>query len=439
MPDPSPPAEPPPTRARFALTGWLCGLSALLFFDRVCMAQAGPAIRDDLGLDRREFGYALMAYTVAYALFEVPTGRLGDRVGPRAVLTRVVVWWSAFTALTGACAGLYTLIVVRFLFGAGEAGAYPNAARVLSRWFPTAERGRVTGLMLTCAQLGGAAAPAVTAALLWLAGWRSAFVVFGAVGVVWAVGFRRWFRDDPADHPRVNAAELALIRAGTGEGRPHGRIPWGAVARNPGVWVLAGIIMCSSFNSYLYFSWFPTYLQEGRGVLPSEAGLLTSLVLLGGAGGMLLGGVLADRVARSADRVRARRRLGAVAYLCAASALTAATQADSPRTLAVLVAVGYLALQSTLPTWWASAIELGGRNVGAVFGLLNTCGIAAGVASQGFVGWFAQAQDDAGVKGRDQWDPILWVYVGVLLAGAVGWSLYRSRPPDDGDARPAEG
>src|SRR5262249_6789244 len=150
------------------------------------MGQAGPAIQADLGLTNRQLGYALMAFTVAYALFEVPTGRLGDRIGPRAVLTRVVVWRSAFTALTGACAGLVSLVVVRFLFGAGEAGAYPNTARVLSRWFPAAERGRVTGLMLTCAQLGGAAALALTAALIWLVGWRWAFVAFGLVGFAWA-------------------------------------------------------------------------------------------------------------------------------------------------------------------------------------------------------------------------------------------------------------
>jgi ACS family glucarate transporter-like MFS transporter len=167
----APPDAPPPSRARFVLAGWLCALSAVLFLDRVCIGQAAQDIQADLGLSNRELGYVFMAFTIAYGLFEVPTGRLGDRVGARAVLTRVVVWWSAFTALTGAVTGLWSLLVVRFLFGAGEAGAYPNTARVLSRWFPAAERGRVTGLMLTCAQLGGAAAPALTPAPIWSAGW----------------------------------------------------------------------------------------------------------------------------------------------------------------------------------------------------------------------------------------------------------------------------
>ena len=396
------------------------------------MAQAAQDIQAELNLSNIELSYVLMAFTIAYGLFEVPTGRLGDRIGPRAVLTRVVVWWSAFTALTGAVNGLAMLLVVRFLFGAGEAGAYPNTARVLSRWFPAAERGRITGMMLTAAQLGGAAAPALTAGLIWLVGWRVTFVVFGLIGFAWAIGFRFWFRDDPADHPKVNAAELALIRSGTTAGRPHGSIPWRAAFRSSGVWVLSGIIMCSSFNSYLYFSWFSKYLQDGRGVEKSEAGLLSSLVLAGGATGMLIGGVLADRVSRAADRVRARRRFGTAAYLVSAAMLLSATTVEAPLLLAVLIAVGYLSLQSTLPTWWASAIEQSGRNTGAVFGMLNTCGIFAGVASQGFVGWFTQHQSEAGLSGRAQWDPILWVYFGVLLTGAVGWSLYRFRPLEEG-------
>ena len=428
----TPPESPRPSRARFVLAGWLCALSAILFLDRICMSQAAGDIQTDLGLTNAELGYVFMAFTIAYGLFEVPTGRLGDRIGSRSVLTRVVVWWSTFTALTGAVMGLPSLLVVRFLFGAGEAGAYPNTARVLSRWFPAAERGRVTGLMLTCAQLGGAAAPTLTALLIGGVGWRLTFAVFGLVGFVWAVGFWFWFRDDPADHPQVNAAELALIRAGTTAGRPHGSIPWRAVLRSPSVWLLGGIIMCSSFNSYLYFSWFSKYLQDGRGVAKQEAGYLTSLVLFGGAAGMLSGGIIADKVSRAANRVRARRRVGAAAYLISAGTLTLATTVDSPLVLAALVAVGYMALQSTLPTWWASAIEQSGRNVGAVFGMLNTCGILAGVASQGFVGWFTQHQGDAGVSGREQWDPILWAYIGVLLTGAVGWTLYRFRPLDDG-------
>src|SRR5919198_1566989 len=155
-----------PTRARLVLALWLCGLSAVLYLDRICMSQAVDPIQRDLGLTNTQVSYVLMAFTLAYGLFEVPTGRLGDRRGSRAVLTRIVVWWSVFTGLTGACSGFVTLLLVRFLFGAGEAGAFPNAARVIARWYPVPERGRVQGVMLGAAQFGGTLAPAAAAYLI---------------------------------------------------------------------------------------------------------------------------------------------------------------------------------------------------------------------------------------------------------------------------------
>src|SRR5262249_55735740 len=201
-----------PTRARLVLVLWLCGLAGVLYLDRICMSQAVTPIRKELRLTKAQMSYILMAFTLAYGLFEVPAGWLGDRLGGRRVLTGVVVWWSAFTALTGAGTGLVMLVAVRFLFGAGGGGAVPDVARVISRWVPLGERGRVQGLMLTAAQLGSVAAPPVAAELIEAVGWRWAFVAFGAVGIVWAVGFWVWFRDDPAEHPGVNAAELATIR-----------------------------------------------------------------------------------------------------------------------------------------------------------------------------------------------------------------------------------
>jgi len=143
-----------PTRARFLLVLWLCGLSSILYLDRICMSQAVVPIQKELNLTNTEISYVMMAFSLAYGLFEVPSGRLGDRLGSRLVLTRIVIWWSAFTACTGACTGFWSLLSVRFLFGIGEAGAFPNAARVISRWFPITERGRVQGIMLAAAQFG---------------------------------------------------------------------------------------------------------------------------------------------------------------------------------------------------------------------------------------------------------------------------------------------
>jgi MFS family permease len=423
MPDPS----DRPTRTRFVLVLWLCGLAGVLYLDRICMAQAVDPVQAELDLSNTQVAYVLMAFTLAYGLFEIPTGRLGDRIGARRVLTRIVIWWSLFTALTGAAWGFWSLVVVRFLFGAGEAGAFPNAARVLSRWFPAGERGRVQGLMLTAAQLGGVAAPTLAAGLIDTVGWRWAFVVFGLIGVFWAAGFWWWFRDDPAEHPGVNAAEAAHIRAGTGDPRPHADpIPWAAVARNPGIWLLGLIIICSAFNSYLYFSWFPKYLRAAHDVSNVKAGYLSSLVLAGGALGVLTGGVIADRLLKGRlPVVWARRLFGAVAYAVAATCLAAAVRADSPLVLASLMALANLSVQLTLPTWWSCAIEQSGRHVGALFGLLNMTGLVGAAVSQWYVGWFSDLRKEQGFTGREQWDPMFDVYLIVLIAGAVLWALYR--------------
>ena len=211
-----------------------------------------------------------MAFTLAYGLFEVPTGRWGDRIGGRRVLTRISLWWSAFTAITGACTGLWTLVGVRFLFGAGEAGAFPNVARVLSRWFPDEERGRAQGVLLAASSIGGALAPFLAAVLIQAIGWRWTFAAFGGVGAAWAAGFWWWFRDDPATHPAVGPAELAHIGRRATSSDVHTAIPWAAVARNPSIRALGLIMALGSFNSYIYFSWYPKYLKDGRHIAPDR-------------------------------------------------------------------------------------------------------------------------------------------------------------------------
>ena len=419
-----------PTHARFTLAAWLCGLAAVLYLDRNCMGQAVRAIRAEFDLSNTEMGYVAMAFTLAYGIFEIPTGRLGDRYGSRAVLTRIVVWWSIFTALTGAATGLITLVLVRFLFGAGEAGAYPNAARVISRWFPVGERGRVQGLMLTAAQLGSVAAPPLAAYLLDGIGWRGSFVAFGLVGVVWAVGFGWWFRDDPAGHPAVGAAELAVIRAGTPPPvADPGPVPWAAGLTNRGILGLSSLMVCGAFFTYLYYSWFPTYLADARNVGNVEAGWLAALVLAGSAAGVFAGGFVSDAITRrAAEPVRARRLLGVGCFLTAAAGVLVGARCEEPVGVAGLFAVAMCAMHVTLPNWWSVAIPQCGRHVGAVFGLMNGMGVVGAMASQGFVGMFTDWQKERGRTGRAQWDPIFDVYVVVLVAAAGAWWLYRVTP-----------
>jgi len=203
----------PPTKVRYGVLLFLCTLALLLYIDRICIGQAETSIRAEFKFDKKHMGWVLSAFMLAYCIFEVPTGNWGDRFGSRGVIARIVVWWSIFTALTGAAFGFYSLAAIRFLFGAGEAGAFPNAARVVTRWFPPGERGFARGAITTTSMIGGAIAPPLAAALIQAAGWRATFVIFGTLGFVWAAFFYYWFRDDPAEHSAVNSGEGKIIRS----------------------------------------------------------------------------------------------------------------------------------------------------------------------------------------------------------------------------------
>jgi MFS transporter, ACS family, glucarate transporter len=418
----------PPTRARLAVLGLLCALSAILYLDRICMSAALDSIQAELRLTNTEGSYVLMAFTLAYGLFEVPTGRWGDRIGGRRVLTRIALWWSAFTALTGACTGLWTLVAVRFLFGAGEAGAFPNVARVLARWFPDHERGRAQGLLLAASSVGGAVAPFLAAVMIQAIGWRWTFAAFGAVGAAWAAGFWWWFRDDPAAHPAVGPAELAHIGRRAASGDVHTPIPWAAVARNRSIQCLGLIMALSSFNSYIYFSWYPKYLKEGRHIGPTEAGLMASTVLALAAVGVLAGGVAVDRNARRGGGTAGRRLLGGSAFLAAAALLGCALRARDPWIAAALTALSCFAAQSTQPLWWSCAIGISGRHVGALFGLMNAVGVFGALSSQFLVGALADWMGARGSSGRGQWDPIFYIDAGVLLCAGAAWAAFRFVP-----------
>ena len=425
----------PRSRTRLGVLGFLCALAAILYLDRICMGTAASDIQKEFTTSTFEFtdthiSYVHMAFTLAYGLFELPVGRLGDRIGARKVLTRITLCWSLFTALTGASLGLYSLIAIRFLFGAGEAGGYPNAARVLARWFPDQERGRAQGILITSGQLGGALAPLLTSPLILAIGWRWAFALFGMAGVFWAAAFWLWYRDDPAEHPGVNEQELAHIRSGTAVStKAHGAIPWGLIVRNPSLWILAGIIICSSFNSYFYFSWLNKYLVSARGVDKIWAGVLTSVVLGGSAIGTISGGFVADLILRTSKNPDlSRRYLGWTCFMLAALFLGLSVWCDSAEAASVMAALSCLCAFLMLPNWWSCATKISGKHTGSIFGLMNMLGVGGALCSQYFVGAFADYRKSQGYTGRAAWDGLFAVFVVILLMAAAGWAFYRSVP-----------
>ena len=418
-----------PTFVRYKVLAFLCVLAFILYVDRICISQAVKKIEADLEIQHDHMTWVLMAFTLSYALFEVPMGWWGDKYGSRGVLTRIVTWWSAFTALTGAAMGLPSLIVIRFLFGAGEAGAVPNSACVLCRWFPIEQRGMAQGIVNAAMQFGGAFSPILTAHLIEGIGWRWTFVVLSIPGILWGLAFWAWYRDDPQTHPLVNEAERQLILAGTNRSSgEHPPIPWRAVLTHPQVWMLGFILSCTAFNSYLYFSWYPTYLKEARGCSEIEAGWLASIVLAGGAIGCLSGGFLIDWLTRTTgDRFRSRRRLCASSLMMASLSLLIGKHCDTPLIATLWTAGSLMGTVLTLASWWGSVSDLSGRHLGALFGLMNSLGGMGALASQSFAGNYAAWTKGRGFTGRDQWDAIFFVYSGVLFIGAMTWLLVDTR------------
>lgn len=431
-----------PTRVRYGVMGLLCSLAFVLYIDRICIGQAGTAMKAELGLSNFQWGLVGVAFQIAYAIFEPTTGHWGDRYGSRRVLIRIVLWWSAFTALTGCVWNFYSwepvsgvvisggfllLLVIRFMFGAGEAGALPNAARVISVWFPPGKRGPPQALISTCAQIGGATAPLLAAYLIKseYVGWRWAFVIFGSLGLVWIAAFAAWFRDDPATDPRVNDAERRYILAGRTAGEAKGtalHIPWALVLTNRNIWLLGISNSCTAFFSYMLFLWFPTYLKDGRGMEEIASGRLGSLPYLFGATGVLLGGYLGDWLtARTGSRRLALGSMGTCGLLLAGTLVGSSVFMEQPIVAVLFCSVGFFFSYIQLAAWWAAMADVGGKHLGALFGLCNMIGLAGGGLSQVFLGVFADYRMSLGFEGRDQWDPAFYLYGGVLMFGGLLW------------------
>ena len=372
-----------PGRVRYRVVAFAVALAGVTYLDRVCISTLAPAIMRDLALSKLEMSYVFSAFAVAYAAFEVPSAWWGERVGTRRVLTRIVSWWSVFTIATAAVWSYASMLVVRFLFGAGEAGAWPNAARTFSRWIPTHERGRVQGVFFAGAFLAGGLTPALVALLEPRVGWRGVFVCFGFVGFFWAAAWYRWFRDEPAAHPAVGPAEVELITRGRGVAGRHGldAHTLGTLAVSPSAWALCLGYFSNSYGSYFVMTWLPTYLAERRGFSAGSLALFSGLPMLLSVGSGLLGGIATDLLARRRGLRVGRAAVGFASYVVAALTMVFSVQAQSPQTAAVLLAVATAASMFALGAHWAAAIDIGGEHAGVLSACMNTTGQIGSISS----------------------------------------------------------
>ncbi|HVX91083.1 MAG TPA: MFS transporter [Candidatus Paceibacterota bacterium] len=387
--DPSrPPATPQPTRARHIVVGFVIALAIITYIDRVCISQAAPDIRRDLGLNEVQMGAVFSAFTLAYALFEVPAGWMGDRFGPRGALMKVVVLWSIFTAATGWAWNFVSLVVCRTIFGVGEAGCFPNATKIFTIWLPSRERLRAQGLLWLSARWGGAFTPPLVAWVMGYVNWRVAFMLFGALGIVWAAGFFRWFRDRPREHPAVNAAELALLDGAEINAPRRLEVPWGRLLTSRTVWLLWLQYFCMSYGWYFYVTWLPTYLRQARGVPLAPSAWLAGLPLFFGGIGCIVGGWLARQLAARWGDVRRARRVSASGGLFfAAAMLLLATRIESPLWAMIALGMASFANDLAMAPDWGACMDVGGPFAGSLSGSMNMMGNIGGAVGPLVVGF----------------------------------------------------
>jgi MFS transporter, ACS family, glucarate transporter len=405
-----------PTRARHWVIVFAVTLSIITYIDRVCMSQVTPSIRADLHLTQVQMGWAFSAFAFSYALFEIPGGWLGDWLGPRRVLMRVVVWWSFFTAATGMAFNLGSLVVTQALFGAGEAGCFPNLTKAFTTWLPGRERSRAQGIMWMSARWGGALTPMLVLFVLQFVTWREAFGIFGAIGVVWAVFFYRWFRDNPRDHKSVNAAELALLEGAEKRASGHGNVPWGRFVRSRSVWLLWAQYFCLSWGWYFYITWLPTYLREGRGLKLGEGALLAGMPLLFGGTGAFISGMLLPRLARLAGGDRpARKIMACTGFLGASSLLVLSSTIMHPGWAMLAMAFSSFCNDLVMPTAWNTCMDVGGKYAGTLSGSMNMMGNLAG--------GFAPVAGGYILSLTHNWNLTLYVSAGIYSLGVICWLL----------------
>jgi ACS family glucarate transporter-like MFS transporter len=362
------------SRVRYSVVLLAISLAVLSYVQRVAISVAAGPISHDLHLPKEQMGFIFGAFGLAYALFEIPMGLLGDRLGVKRVLTQIVLAWSACTALTGAAWNIASMCVIRFLFGAGEAGCFPNLTRMLSAWLPARERVTAQALMWAFARWGGAITPPLALLCINLFGWRWAFVQFAALGVVWCAVFVIWFRDEPAQHRSVNSVERELLEgARVLTTHQAGQRNWTTVLLTRRVGVLGLQYFCFSYVWYFYITWLPTYLREGRGQTPARAAALSVLPLLFGGFGSLVSGL--------APRRLPRRAIAICGFVSCAVLLVAITHIASVIPAMLAMGLASFAADLTMPISWDACVEVGGPYTATVAAAMNMMGNLAGFAA----------------------------------------------------------
>jgi MFS family permease len=389
-------------------------LSMITFLDRVALSSASATIMDNLHISTVQWGWILGMFTLAYASFEIPTGWLGDKLGGKKILIRVVLWWSLFTVLTGLASGFIMLLVVRFLFGVGEAGAYPNTSILLAKWFPVLERGRAQATIWGASRIGAALTPFVVLPIQQKFNWHVSFYTLGFVGLVWVVFFWFWQKEDPTQSKDIAAEELNYILANRDLPTQfeNEKTSFWSGFKNKNLVFLLVMYICYAVGAYFFQSWFHTYLQKGRHIPSEQLIWASSVPYLLAAIGCFTGGWLSDKACVQWGKKWGRRLVPMIGLFVSGICIICAALVNDNLTCIILLAIGMAFMDLTAPVAWAVAMDLGGTKSGSVSGAMNSAGLLGAYLSTVVFGYLAATYG--------YYLPV--VYIGILVfSGSFIW------------------
>jgi len=401
---------------RFVLVFCTFLLTVLLYVDRACISAAKGEICSDLGFGMTDFGWIMAIFTLGYALFQTPAGKLADTKGSRGVIAGIVGIWSVLTAATGFAWNYTSILVIRFLFGAGEAGAFPALSKVVYNWFPIDERGIIQGINFSGSRIGAAFAMPLVAWLIKEIGWRHTFVFFGAFGILYGVLWYLIFRDKPENTRFIGSTEVDYIKKNRQHPGPGVKLalPLNTIFKSTTMWKTMVQYICSNFTFYFSLTWMYPYIQERFQLGVVEAGFYTSVPLVAGAIGNWLAGIMVDAIYRKGNWKLSRRLPAIIGFGISAIGMIMVTQVSSPALSVAFMALAVFGADMTLSPSWAFCIDIGKENVGVVSGTMNMAGnLGAFVTIIAFPYLF---------KWTNHYEPFFYICAGLSLVAIVMWS-----------------
>ena len=430
-----------PTNVRYLVLAALASGAILSYLLRVSISSAGTTIQRELTITDTVMGDVFAAFFLGYFWFQIPGGWVGHRFGARVSLAVMGLLWAGGTVLSSQAHSATLLYLSRIALGVAQAGLFPVTIMAIRDWFPPGRRGLASSVITACMSMGAVIASALTTRMLVRIGWRETFLIYGCIAAAWAVGMFVWFRNSPSENKSVNQAELDLIQDHSAEAaneatplleaKPHApRMTTGAallaMLSTPSMWALNAQGFFQAFAYGVFITWFPAYLEKGRGLSVTRAGDLTMLPLLAVVVGSVIGGFLIDLILKRTGRKWLSRSVFPAAGLtvCAVATASASLLTDPLQAVAA-IALGMFFTGMAMPGKWACSIDLTAAYSSIGFAMMNMSGNIGAWVCPKVVGRMFESLK----QGGGDWNSFLYLIAVVELAAAVSCFVLNPNKP----------